>query len=135
MELLQKASIVIVEDDASLRGALVFALEADGFDVHAYGRATPLLATPVHADCMVIDMRLPDVDGLTLISRLRDGGFCAPTILTTTSPDARTRRRADAMGVPIVEKPLVTGELRGRIDELLVADVRQDRTRSSPFAA
>jgi two-component system, LuxR family, response regulator FixJ len=119
-----RASIVIVEDHASLLAALIFALEADGFLVHAFGRAEPLLSAPPHADCMVIDMRLPDVDGLTLISRLRDKGAWAPAILTTTSPDERTRRRAAEMGVEIVEKPLITGELRGRIGELL-ADNRR----------
>jgi two-component system response regulator FixJ len=118
----RRASIVIVEDDASLLGALVFALDADGFVVHAYGRAGPLLSAPVHADCMVIDMRLPDVDGLTLISRLRDKGVWAPAILTTTNPDERTRRRAAGMGVEIVEKPLITGELRSRIDVLVGAN-------------
>ena len=124
MQLRRRASIVIVEDDASLLGALLFALEADGFVVHAFGRAAPLLAAPVHADCMVIDMRLPDVDGLTLIKRLREQGVRAPAILTTTSPDDRTRRWAAEMGVSIVEKPLTTGELRGRIDDLVAADAR-----------
>ncbi len=119
---LRKASIVIVEDDTSLLGALVFALEADGFAVHAYGRAAPLLAAPVHADCMVIDMRLPDLDGLTLIKRLRERGVWAPAILTTSNPDDRTQHWADDMGVLIVEKPLITGELRGRIDDLVAAN-------------
>lgn len=117
-------SILIVEDDASLLAALVFALEADGFTVHAYGRGAPLLREPVDADCMVIDMRLPDLDGLTLISRLRERDVRAPAILTTTNPDERTRRTARAMGVPIVEKPLITDELRARIDELVTANRR-----------
>jgi two-component system, LuxR family, response regulator FixJ len=124
MQFPRKPSIVIVEDDASLLGALVFALEADGFVVHAYGRAAPLLAVPVHADCMIIDLRLPDVDGLTLIKRLRDRGVRAAAILTTTNPDGRTRRWAADMGVEIVEKPLITGELRGRIDDLVASSPR-----------
>ena len=118
----RRTSIVIVEDDASLLGALMFALEADGFVVHAYERAAPLLDSPVHADCMIIDLKLPDVDGLTLIKRLRDRDVRAPAILTTTSPTERTRRWAADMGVEIVEKPLITGELRGRIDELVAAN-------------
>ena len=124
VQLPHRASIVIVEDDASLLGALVFALEADGFVVHAFGRGAPLPSAPPHADCMVVDMRLPDVDGLTLISRLREKGAWAPAILTTTNPDERTRRRAAEMGVQIVEKPLITGELRGRIGELVAGAFR-----------
>ena len=102
----------------------MFALEADGFVVLAYPRAGPLLSAPVHADCMVVDMRLPDMNGLTLISRLREKGVWAPAILTTTNPDERIRRQAEAIGVEIVEKPLITGELRGRIDELIAANSR-----------
>jgi two-component system C4-dicarboxylate transport response regulator DctD len=117
-----RASIVIVEDHVSLLGALLFALQADGFDVHAYDRAGPVLAAPPAADCMVVDMRLPDMDGLTLIARLREKGIWIPAILTTTNPDRRTRRTADDMGVLIVEKPLITGELRTLIDDLVAAD-------------
>lgn len=115
-------SIVIVEDDASLQSALVFALEAEGFTVRAYSSGAPLVAEPVRADCMVVDMRLPDMDGLSLIRRLRDRGVWAPAILTTTNPDDRTRRTAEAMGVQIVEKPLITGELRRSIDVLIAAN-------------
>jgi two-component system C4-dicarboxylate transport response regulator DctD len=118
----RRTSIVIVEDHASLLGALHFALQADGFDVHAFDRAAPLIAAPPHADCIVVDMRLPDIDGLTLIARLREKGIWAPAILTTTNPDRRTRRTADDMGVLIVEKPLVTGELRALIDDLVAAN-------------
>lgn len=115
-------SIVIVEDDASLLGALVFALETDGFRVHAYSAGEALLSAPIRADCMVVDLRLPDIDGLKLISRLREMGVWAPAILITTNPDQRTRRAAEATGVDIVEKPLVTEELRRRIDTLLTAN-------------
>ena len=124
MQIPRKPSIVIVEDDASLLGALVVALEADGFVVHAYGRAAPLLSAPVHADCMIIDLKLPDVDGLTLIKRLRNWGVRAAAILTTTNPNDRTRRWAADMGVEIVEKPLITGELRRRIEALVAASPR-----------
>lgn len=115
---------MIVEDDASLLGALVFALEADGFEVRAFESATPLLVAPVQADCMVIDMKLPDMDGLTLISRLRIEGVWAPAVLITTNPDRRTRRMAKVMGVQIVEKPLITGELRALIDDIVAVDPR-----------
>lgn len=111
-------SVLVVEDDASLLNALSFELETDGFHVFAYGRPSALLAAPRGADCMIIDMRLPDLDGLSLIGRLRQAGVLAPAILITTDPDTRTRRQAREMGVDIVEKPLITSELRRRIDEL-----------------
>lgn len=117
------ATIVIVEDDEFLLGALAFALEADGFTVHTFAAGIPVLSAKLQVDCMVVDMRLPDMDGLTLISRLAGNGLRAPTILMTTNPDERTRRRAAEMGVEIVEKPLITGELRGRIGALVAANL------------
>ncbi len=117
-------SILIVEDDAPLLASLVFALETDGFTVFPFGTAGPLLSAPIHVDCMVIDLRLPDLDGLTVVSRLRERRVWAPAILMTTNPDRRTRLAAEASGVPIVEKPLITGELLGRINQLIAANRR-----------
>ena len=118
------ASIVIVEDDASLLNALSFALEAEGLSVDAFRSAETLLSAPVEADCMVIDLQLPGLDGLALISRLRARKISSPAILITTNPTERTRRAAAAAGAPIVEKPLITGELRRRIDELVASKAR-----------
>lgn len=118
-------SVVLVEDDPSLLRALTFALEAEGLAVHSYRAGKALLSAPVHADCLVVDFRLPDLDGLTLIAALRQKGVSSPAILTTTNPDERTRRAAANSGVVIVEKPLLTGELRRRIDELIDAEPRR----------
>jgi CheY-like chemotaxis protein len=109
--------ITVVEDDVSLLNALAFALEADGFAVAAYTAAAPLLARPPSADCMVVDLRLPDMDGLSLIAALRALGPQPRAILITTNPDARLRLAAAKVGVEIVEKPLIGGELRQRIAE------------------
>jgi DNA-binding response OmpR family regulator len=71
---------------------------------------------------MVVDMRLPEVDGLAAVSQLREQGVRSPAILVTTNPDRRTRLAAEALGVQIVEKPLITGELLGHINQLIAAD-------------
>ena len=108
--------IIVVEDDPSLLGALAFAFEADGYEVATYTAAAGLLAEPPLADCLVVDLRLPDLDGLRLIARLRGLGVTAPAILITTRPDERSRKAAAEAGVPIVEKPLLDGELRRAIE-------------------
>jgi DNA-binding response OmpR family regulator len=113
----RRPRIVIVEDDSSLLGALTFALEADGFRVDAHASAETVLAADAEPDCLVIDLRLPGIDGLALIARLRERGIGAPAILITTNPDDRVRTAAAAAGATIVEKPLIGGELRRRIDE------------------
>lgn len=108
--------ITLVEDDVSLLNALGFALEADGYAVSPYTTATEALELAEPADCLVVDLKLPDIDGLTLIARLRERGVVAPAILITTHPDDRCRRSAAEADVEILEKPLMGPELHRRID-------------------
>jgi FixJ family two-component response regulator len=118
----RKPRVTIVEDDVSLLNALAFALEADGYAVAPYTAGAPLLARPPRADCMVVDLKLPDTDGMALIAALRALGPQPRAILITTNPDTRLREAAALAGVEIVEKPLLGGELRQRI-----ADAVRDR--------
>jgi two-component system, LuxR family, response regulator FixJ len=113
--------IVVVEDDAPLLGALAFALEAEGWEVSSFSQPTEALVGVVQADCLLVDYGLPQIDGLTLISNLRQRGVAAPAILITARPDDRLRQRAGEAGVAIVEKPLMAGELKRQIEAALRA--------------
>jgi DNA-binding response OmpR family regulator len=110
------ARILLVEDDVSLLNALGFALEADGYRVMPFTTAADAMALTGQVDCLVVDRKLPDMDGLALIASLRRRGVLAPAILITSNPDDACRRAAAHAGVLIVEKPLVDGELRQRIE-------------------
>jgi FixJ family two-component response regulator len=110
-----KAHIVIVEDDPALLNALAFALEVDGYAVTSFAEAESVIRRPPRADCLVIDQKLPGMNGLGLIAHLRALGPRPPAILITTNPDQRLRRAAAKAQVAIVEKPLIGGELRQRI--------------------
>jgi len=113
--------IAVVEDDVPLLGALAFALEAEGWTVSTFARPADALERIGPADCLLVDYRLPHMDGLTLVGRLREQGVAAPAILITAKPDEQCRRRASAAGVAIVEKPLVAEELKQRIQAALAA--------------
>jgi two-component system, LuxR family, response regulator FixJ len=113
------ACVVIVEDDAPLRAALVFDLEAEGYSVASFASSEEVLAVDVAAACLVVDLALPGMDGLTLIERLEARGVSAPAIIITTDPDWRSRARAAALGAEIVEKPLIGRRLQQRIGELV----------------
>ena len=79
-----RATVVIVDDDRALRNAVTFALETEGYCVHAFPNGESLLAS-IHratADCYVIDEVLPrGMRGVDLIASLRAGGVTAPAIL------------------------------------------------------
>ena len=110
-------TVVLVEDDPAVLSSLTFAFELEEFVVHAYDSAEALLAAnPPAGACFVIDLRLPGMDGLALVRRLREHDHTVPALLITTS-NSDIARRAAIDGVPIVDKPLVT--------EHLVAEVRR----------
>jgi len=111
--------ITIVEGDTPLLRALEFACDAEGWRVAAFTSATELLRDPPATDCLLVDHKLPGADGLALILELRQLGLTAPAILIASRLDEAKRRAAAESDVVIVEKPLVGGELRLRIEAAL----------------
>jgi FixJ family two-component response regulator len=111
------AIIAIVEDDAAVRMALAFSLRTDGFSVRAYACAEDFLkdAALVGIACLVVDYKLPNMNGLDLLSELRRRDITTPAILIATDPNAAVRALAGLMGTSIVEKPLLTEELHDLI--------------------
>ncbi|HSI39737.1 MAG TPA: response regulator [Xanthobacteraceae bacterium] len=111
--------VLIVDDDASVRGALKFALEIEGFAVRVYADGGALLAEAElpRCGCLVADFTLPHIDGLDLIERMRLRQPGLPAILITTNPKPAVHSRAHRQNVPIIEKPL--------LDDTLVEAVRK----------
>ena len=105
--------VVLIDDDPAVRDCRTVALGLEGFDVLAYESGEELLGEPApdRACCLVVDLNLPGVNGLTLIARLRSAGVRVPAILVTTNPSALVRARAMVHGAIVVEKPLLTDSL------------------------
>ena len=101
--------VVVVDDDPAVLGSLKFSLELEGFCVVTYRSGSELLADPAvsRSDCLVIDLKLPGMDGLDLLAALRKNNVATPAILITSHPTAAMRRRAAEEATPIVEKPLL----------------------------
>jgi FixJ family two-component response regulator len=111
--------LIVVDDDLALLGALEFALQAEGYRVCSCADAATALRAPTdELACLVIDYRLPDIDGMDLGQKLRGAGVTAPIILITSNPDARCRARATRDGAVIVEKPLLGDRLLRQIRAL-----------------
>ena len=108
-----RSTVVIVDDDAAVRAALSFALEADGYQVRAFETAAAAFAAADlgEADCLVIDQNLPDEAGIDLLARLRARGERTPAVMITTNPGRNLVSRALALGAPLVEKPLLGDQL------------------------
>ncbi len=110
-------TVAIVDDDPAVRNSLKFSLEVEGFKVRAYSGAADLLGDPAIADCgcIIIDQNMPAMSGLDTVASLRDRAIPVPVILITTQPSEMLMQRANSVGVPIVEKPLLGNALVDRI--------------------
>ncbi|MCX7366038.1 MAG: response regulator [Alphaproteobacteria bacterium] len=107
-------TVLIVDDDAAVRSSLKFALEVEGLKVRLYDGAAALLADGAlpRCGCLVVDYRMPVMDGLELIETLRARDVAIPAILITGRANKQLRTRAARSGVHLVlEKPLSDGAL------------------------
>ncbi len=115
-----KSVVYVVDDDQGVLGSLRFLLETDGFEVRTF-RSGPALLDAVadyHADCIVIDYKMPGMNGIDLAIRLRERDVQTPIVMITGYPDESISDRAAAVGVrhvvlkPHLEDSLVT-HIRG----------------------
>lgn len=117
------AAVLVVDDDPALLESLKFAIELEGFRVETYHDAESLLAANAlpGRGCLVIDVKLPGIDGLELVRRLRARKVKLPAVLITSNPSPSLKVLAAAVEVPIVEKPLLQDELMDTVRRLLAA--------------
>jgi FixJ family two-component response regulator len=97
----QKPMIYVVDDDYDVRTSLRFLLETEGFDVRTFRSGSALLgsATRHRADCLVVDYKMADIDGLELAQRLRSADVSTPIVMITGYPDENISAKANSAGV------------------------------------
>ncbi len=116
---------LIVEDEASLARNLKEYLVVEGFDarVCADGEAALLALENFHPDVVVLDLRLPGMDGLTLLRELRQRDPSIHAIMLTAHGSVQTAVEAMRAGAyEYLTKPVVLSELRRVIDRALQDD-------------
>lgn len=102
-------TVFIVDDDDAIRDSLTLLLESTGLPVESYGSGLGFLARchPGRRGCVLLDVQLPDLDGLAVQDRLKVAGIDVRVIMITARADVRTAVRAMRAGaVDFVEKPL-----------------------------
>jgi DNA-binding response OmpR family regulator len=110
-----RANILIVDDEPGIVALLQEQLSADGFHtaVAAAGRDALAMADTGDYDLLVLDLGLPDTDGLTVLSELRARGRDIPVVILTARGDVNaTVAGLEAGADDYIAKPF-------RIDELL----------------
>ena len=106
--------IVIIDDDESIRRALVRMLGTAGLEVFAFSSAQEFFAAPEgkHVSCVVSDLRMPDIDGLHLQNALAERMPHVGVVFVTGHADITSSVRAMKSGaVDFLEKPVKRAEL------------------------
>ncbi|HET7605172.1 MAG TPA: response regulator FixJ [Sphingomicrobium sp.] len=124
----------LVDDDDAIRRSVGFMLKTSGFHVRAYESGTELLkaAGGLEPGTILLDIRMPGMDGLEVQSALRERGIALPVIIMTGHGDVSLAVHAMKAGaVDFIEKPfekaVLIGAIEQAIDRLEHAAVSRDR--------
>jgi two-component system, LuxR family, response regulator FixJ len=118
-----KAIIHVIDDDAAMRDSLAFLLDVNGFAPEIYESANAFLSgakldTP---GCVISDIRMPGMNGIELVAKLKSSGASCPVILITGHGDVALAVEAMKAGaVDFIEKPfddaVLLGSIRAALD-------------------
>jgi two-component system response regulator MprA len=114
--------VLVAEDDRSVRESLTRALKLEGYDVDAVSDGEQALAAYEAAPpaVVVLDVMMPNVDGLTVCRRLRARGSTVPILMLTARHEVSDRVSGlDAGADDYVVKPFALDELSARLRALL----------------
>jgi two-component system response regulator FixJ len=128
----------IVEDDAPVRRSLERLLQSGGFTTHAYSTAYACLeaAQRLTEGCLLLDVQMPDMDGLQLQARLSALDVQLPVVVLTGQADVATAVRAMKGGaVDFIEKPFDPEGLVGAIEAAIEGAGRPAVQRQAQEAA
>ncbi len=110
-------SVLVVEDDPAVRNLVSTALESRGY-LHmttATGNGAIAMAATAAPDIVLLDLGLPDIDGIDVIKRIRTWSTMPIIVLSARSEDADKIEALDAGADDYLSKPFSVGELLARL--------------------
>ncbi len=113
----QRPVVLVVDDEIQIRRLLRVSLTASGYTVHeaATGQAGLDQAALIRPDVVVLDLGLPDMDGLDMLRRLREWSPVPVIVLSVRDADADKIALLDAGADDYLSKPFSIGELLARL--------------------
>jgi two-component system, LuxR family, response regulator FixJ len=129
-------TVYVVDDDDAMRDSLDFLLAAAGFSVRAFESASSFLGVlaRVQAGCLVTDIRMPGMDGLELLRRVKRERPRFPVIIMTGHGDVPLAVEAMKLGAnDFIEKPFEDQSLIDtiRVAMASIADALEGETASA----
>ena len=125
-------TVFIIDDDASVRDSLGLVLGLRGYRTALFADAASFLSAlrPDWQGCMVIDIRMPGMNGLELQRELQERGCTLPAVIITGHGDVSSAREAfRSEAIDFLEKPLNEAKLLQAIDEGFVRQSLNFKTR------
>jgi two-component system response regulator FixJ len=117
-----KPEVHVIDDDEAMRESLSFLLGAAGFSVRLFESAAKFLKdlASLHVTCLITDIRMPELDGMELMRKLRAAGHRFPVIVMTGHGDVPLAVEAMKLGAfDFLEKPFDDEVLIDRIKAAL----------------
>jgi two-component system response regulator FixJ len=115
----QKGNVYIIDDDEAMRDSLSFLLDSAGYRVTLFETATSFLEalTRLEFGCIVSDVRMPGIDGIELLKRMKAAGSKFPILIMTGHGDVPLAVEAMKLGaVDFLEKPFEDDRLTAMIE-------------------
>ena len=110
----------LVDDDEAIRRSVGFMLKTSGFRVRAYESGGDLMkaASNLEPGCVLLDIRMPGMDGLEVQAALREKGVALPVIIMTGHGDVSLAVQAMKAGaIDFIEKPFKKATLLSAIEQ------------------
>jgi FixJ family two-component response regulator len=114
-------SFAVVDDDEAVRTALRRLLRAMGHEVSVFASAEEYEAIAVEADCLIVDLRLPGLNGFELRERLRTRGSLIPIVFITGDGGPSPSDATAHAGTPTIAKPFSEGDLIAAITQAVAS--------------
>lgn len=124
-----KGHVYVIDDDAAMRDSLNFLLESSGFDVTLFDNAKDFIDTlpGLAFGCVVSDVRMPGIDGIELLKRMKAQNSPFPILIMTGHGDVPLAVEAMKLGaVDFLEKPFE--------DDRLITMIETAIRRAEPAA-
>jgi two-component system, OmpR family, KDP operon response regulator KdpE len=116
-DLMSTESILVIDDEVQIRMLLEITLHAQGYKIYeaSAGKEGMLLAASLHPSLIILDLGLPDADGMEILRRLREWYQKPVIILSVRNSEEDIIRALDTGASDYLTKPFRTGELLARV--------------------
>lgn len=130
----ERKLIHLVDDEEAIRRSASFMLKTSGYAVETWPSGVAFLKEVRHAEpgCILLDVRMPEMDGLEVQQRLAQSGVTMPVIILTGHGDISIAVRAMKAGaVDFLEKPfektVLLGSIEAAFDRIAAVDGKMSR--------